>query len=72
MYNGLDEEVSAEAAASLRDAGARGQRFDYRCASCGYGIVVKHLPPSCPMCGETRWELAASRPFTSLADDYVA
>ena len=72
MYEGLDEGVSAEAAALLRDAGARGPRFDYRCASCGYGIVVRQLPPSCPMCRETRWELVAWRPFTSLADDYGA
>jgi rubredoxin len=37
-------------------AGGKGKRAEYRCAACGYGIVVDGQPPRCPMCSEPGWE----------------
>lgn len=31
------------------------RRLELRCAGCGYGCVVSHLPGRCPMCGASRW-----------------
>lgn len=28
---------------------------EFRCPSCGYGIVVQREPPPCPMCGASAW-----------------
>jgi hypothetical protein len=47
----------------------KGKRADYRCAACGYGIVVYGRPPGCPMCREGRWEHVQSRPSSQLLDD---
>jgi hypothetical protein len=44
--------------------GRKGKRAEYRCAACGYGIVVYERPPSCPMCSEARWEHVEWRPFS--------
>ena len=43
----------------------RGTRraHDYHCAGCGYGIVVRELPATCPMCRGTAWELASTNPM---------
>jgi hypothetical protein len=49
-------------------AGRKGKRAEYRCAFCGYGIVVHAQPPSCPMCGEARWEHVEWRPFSQSLD----
>ena len=49
--------------------GRRGKRAEYRCATCGYGIVVYGQAPSCPMCREARWEHVEWRPFSQLLDD---
>ena len=43
-------------------AGRKGKRAEYRCAACGYGIVVYGRPPGCPMCREARWEHVEWRP----------
>jgi hypothetical protein len=48
--------------------GRKGKRAEYRCAGCGYGIIVYGLPPSCPMCPEPRWEHVEWRPFSHLID----
>jgi len=51
--------------ALVREAGAagrKGKRTEYRCAACGYGIVVCGQPPGCPMCREARWEHVEWRP----------
>jgi rubrerythrin len=29
---------------------------EFRCADCGYGVVVQRLLPQCPMCSGTVWE----------------
>jgi rubrerythrin len=31
-------------------------RFELRCADCGYGVVVRIAPRSCPMCHGSVWE----------------
>jgi hypothetical protein len=49
--------------------GRTGKRAEYRCAACGYGIVVYGRPPGCPMCSERRWEHVEWRPFSQLLDD---
>jgi hypothetical protein len=51
--------------------GRKGKRAEYRCAGCGYGIVVYGRPPGCPMCGEARWVLVEWRPFSQLLDDFA-
>jgi hypothetical protein len=48
--------------------GRKGKRAEYRCAACGYGIVVYVQPPGCPMCSEARWEHVEWRPFSQLLD----
>ena len=47
----------------------RGTRrtHDYHCAGCGYRIVVRELPASCPICRATVWELATTKP--TMSDD---
>jgi rubrerythrin len=30
-------------------------RFELRCAKCGYGVVVRIAPDTCPMCRATVW-----------------
>jgi rubrerythrin len=36
-------------------------RLEFRCVDCGYGIRVRDLPESCPMChaGSETWQRAA-------------
>ncbi len=48
--------------------GRKGKRAEYRCAGCGYGIIVHVQPPSGPMCRELRWESVEWRPFSQLVD----
>jgi hypothetical protein len=48
--------------------GSKGERDEYRCAACGYGIIVYRQPPSCPMCRERRWEHVEWRPFSQLVE----
>ena len=63
----------SEVAAGMVAAGGgrKGKRTEYRCAVCCYGIVVFGQAPSCPMCGEARWQQVAWRPFSQLLDDVV-
>jgi hypothetical protein len=49
--------------------GRKGKRTEYRCAACGYGIVVYERPPSCPMCGMARGEHVEWQPSSPLLDD---
>ena len=41
------------------------QPHEYHCAGCRYGIVVRELPASCPMCRSTVWELAKTNPTSA-------
>jgi hypothetical protein len=54
---------------ALVPAGRKGERAEYRCAACGYGIVVYGRPPGCPMCSEGRWEHVEWRPSSRPLDD---
>ena len=67
-----EAEESALEGGMLAAGGARkGKRTEYRCAACGYGIVVYGHAPSCPMCRQARWEHLEWRPFPQLLDDVV-
>jgi hypothetical protein len=48
--------------------GGKGKRVEYRCAGCGYGIVVCGQAPSCPMCSGARWQHVEWRPFSQPRD----
>jgi hypothetical protein len=61
-----DSEVERGMVAAGR--GRKGKRTEYRCAACGYGIVVYERPPGCPMCREARWEHVEWRPYQLLDD----
>lgn len=60
--------VTAKGKKSTADALAAAVTGEYRCSACGYGIVVRHAPPGCPMCHATSWEPVAWRPFTRAVD----
>lgn len=57
----LPAEVSGDYVA-FRQAGdpAKGS---FRCADCGYGVVVTARLPACPMCGSASWEQSEWSPF---------
>ena len=46
----------------FREAGD-GAKGSFRCADCGYGVVVTAALPVCPMCGCRAWEESAWSPF---------
>jgi hypothetical protein len=58
------EDSEAEAGTVAAGRARKGKRAEYRCAACGYGIVVYAQPPGCPICSETRWEHVEWRPFS--------
>jgi rubrerythrin len=37
---------------------------EFRCAECGYGVIVHRTLPPCPMCGGASWEQSAWSPFS--------
>ena len=37
---------------------------EFRCAQCGYGVIVKRVLPECPMCRGRSWEDRATSPYT--------
>ncbi len=52
-------------AAGVPDFLAAGQRAEgeFRCADCGYGVIVRNELPECPMCRGLAWEGPADSPF---------
>jgi rubrerythrin len=56
------EDSEVERGMVAAGGGRKGKRAEYRCAACGYGIVVYGRPPGCPMCSEGRWEHVGWRP----------
>ena len=64
----LVREAEVEGGMVAARRGRKGKRAEYRCAGCGYGIIVYGQPPSCPMCREPRWEHVEWRPFSQLLD----
>jgi hypothetical protein len=63
------EDSEAKGGLVAAGGGRKGKRAEYRCAACGYGIVVYGRPSGCPMCSEARWEHVAWPPFSRLLDD---
>jgi hypothetical protein len=61
------EDSEVEGGLVVVGRGRRGKRAEYRCAGCGYGIIVYGQPPSCPMCREPRWEHVEWRPSPSCS-----
>ncbi len=59
---GVDDERVEFQESGTRVAG------DFRCASCGYGIVFRGALPDCPICRGTAWEQSAWRPFSRDGD----
>jgi len=51
----VDDALADASFVEFAAAGAPGDG-DFRCAECGYGAVVHHELPQCPMCGGTVWE----------------
>jgi rubrerythrin len=49
----------------FEETGMRG-KGQYRCAECGYGIMIHDELPTCPMCSGTVWEPAAWSPFARV------
>jgi rubrerythrin len=47
----------------LMAAGERGLG-EYRCVTCGYGIVTLSVLPMCPMCHGSAWTPTRASPFT--------
>lgn len=37
---------------------------EYHCSDCGYGVTLRSVLPTCPMCSGTSWEQVAWSPFT--------
>jgi hypothetical protein len=65
---GCEADSEVEGAMAAAGPGRTGKRTEYRCTACGYGIVVYGQSPSCPTCGEARWEHVEWRPFSQLLD----
>ena len=63
------EDAAVEGGMVVAGGGRKGKRAEYRCAACGYGIVVYGHAPSCPMCRQARWEHVEWRPFSEVVDD---
>jgi hypothetical protein len=38
---------------------------EFRCAECGYGVIVRAELPECPMCRGRIWEVPTDSPFAS-------
>lgn len=66
----VESRRSERAAASRGDGEsgflATGQEVggEFRCSGCGYGVVVRSVLPSCPMCRGLVWEEPAGSPFS--------
>jgi hypothetical protein len=71
LCEAADAAAAVEGGMVAAGGGRKGQRAEYRCSACGYGIVVYGQAPSCPMCGEPRWEHVEWRPFSQLLDDFA-
>jgi rubrerythrin len=54
-------EVSGDYVAFLQAGDSA--KGSFRCADCGYGVVVTARLPTCPMCGSGSWEQSEWSPF---------
>jgi len=62
------EDSAVEGGMVAAGGGRKGKRDEYRCAACGYGLVVYGQAPSCSICREARWQHVEWRPFSQLLD----
>ena len=62
MLDMVDPDLAHATPAKLHAAGDMGNG-DYRCAECGYGIVVLRVLPTCPMCRGQEWIEREVAPF---------
>ena len=55
---GVAKPSAAEVPSGFPDLSLSGTTVagEFRCADCGYGVVVQRSLPVCPMCGGTIWE----------------
>ena len=60
--SGIEAEEFADAFVEVRVAG-EAVKGEYRCAECGYGVVVLGVLPECPMCRTSTWEPSPWRPL---------
>jgi rubrerythrin len=56
------EPTKAEAA--VRTSVVARPTLELVCRACGYGVVVRRIPPICPMCRHRAWVSAVWRPFS--------
>jgi rubrerythrin len=54
--------AEVERAPVLLEAGWRAEG-EFRCAECGYGVMVKTVLPACPMCRGVAWEAPVDGSF---------
>ena len=57
--------AEADGAPAFLPAGQRAEG-EFRCAECGYGVIVRNELPECPMCRGLVWEGPADSPFAPL------
>jgi rubrerythrin len=61
--------VAARAIAdALQRLAGEAAKGEFRCLDCGYGIVITHTLPACPMCRGRGWQEADWRPFTRASN----
>jgi hypothetical protein len=68
VQNGSRSSASAVAARGNDEpvffAAGREVSGEFRCAECGYGVIVRSLLPTCPMCRGLVWEEPTGSPFS--------
>jgi hypothetical protein len=50
--------MTGRADVATRSAGPSQPRFELRCTTCRYGVIVRIAPATCPVCHGTVWEYA--------------
>ena len=70
VQDGSRSSAAAVAARERRRAGRSSPPGDevsgeFRCAECGYGVIVRSMLPTCPMCRGLVWEEPGGSPFSS-------
>jgi rubrerythrin len=61
-------QVGVQVEESAVPAGRAPVAGEFRCAECGYGVVVQRVLPQCPMCGGTAWESRGTLGSMRVAD----
>jgi rubredoxin len=61
---GVMEGVPGEAGHPEWAAAGEAAVGEFRCAECGYGVIVHRGLPPCPMCGGENWQHAPWDPFS--------